>query len=391
MPPSLEVADIFQQYGDAYLRHYGDRTPLRHKRAMRAIRICRTAALGGHVDVCADCGTKRVAYNSCRNRHCPKCQFLKTERWIGARTEDLLPVPYYHVVFTLPEQLRPLALRNQKLLYTLLFRAASQSLLELAHESKHLGAEIGFTAVLHTWTQTLIDHPHLHCIVPGGGLSPDGRKWKPARKGFFLPVRPLSRLFRGKFLALLKAHHQEGVVAFPGATAAVEPAFQDLVDRLYSMEWTVYVKPTFANADRVVAYLGRYTHRIAISNYRLLSCEDEQVTFTYRDRQHGNRRKRMTVHVFEFIRRFLLHVLPDSFVKIRHYGLLSNRDRRRKLARCRQLLGIIIQQTTHETADWAQLLKQVTGLDINVCAVCGGTMRSVGVLTPSRASPGVRS
>ncbi len=388
MSQPLEVADIFRVHGDGYQAHYGDHMPLRQKRAMRAIQICRTAALGGHVEVCGQCGTKRIAYNSCRNRHCTKCQFLTTERWIDARKEDLLPIPYFHVVFTLPEPLRPLALRNQKLIYNLVFKAASQSLLELARERKYLGAQIGFTAVLHTWSQTLIDHPHLHCIVTGGGLTHDGQEWKAARRGFFLPVKVLSRLFRGKFLAFLKDAHQEGLLAFPGLSAPLEDAFFDLLRGLYQREWTVYVKPTFAGPERIVAYLGRYTHRIAISNHRLVACEGDRVSFHYRDRQAGNRRKLMTVDAYEFIRRFLLHILPDGFVKIRHYGLLSNRGRRKKLARCRRLLGTVCTTASAATkATWQDLLFRVTGIDLQVCAQCGGPMLTVGTLAPLRAPP----
>ena len=384
----LEVADIFQAYGEAYQARYGAHMPLRQKRAMRAIQICRTAALGGHIDVCLDCGAERNSYNSCRNRHCPKCQFLKTERWIQDRTCDLLPISYFHVVFTLPQDLRPLALRNQKLIYNLLFKAASQSLLELGREPKHLGAQIGITAVLHTWSQTLIDHPHLHCIVTGGGLSRDGHEWKaPRGKRFLVPVRALSRLFRGKFLDFLKTHYREGDLVFPGQIAPLEATFQQLLDRLYDMEWNVDIRPPFTDPEHVVSYLGRYTHRIAISNYRLVSCEKNQVTFTYRDRQDGNRKKLLTVHVFEFIRRFLLHILPDRFVKIRHYGLLSNRWRRRNLARCRTLLGASCPTDTPKDVGWQDLLLQAAGIDVRVCPICGGRMRPAGTIAPLRAPP----
>ena len=388
MAPRLEVADIFRAYGEAYQAAYGNQMPLRQKRAMRAIQICRTAALGGHIDICQDCGVQRNSYNSCRNRHCPKCQFLKTERWIQDRACDLLPTPYFHVVFTLPQDLRPLALRNQKLIYNLLFKAASQSLLELAREPKHLGAQIGITAVLHTWSQTLIDHPHLHCIVTGGGLSRDGHEWKAARgKRFLVPVKALSRLFRGKFLDFLKTHYREGDLVFPGQIAALETTFQHLLDRLYEMEWNVDIRPPLRSPERVVSYLGRYTHRIAISNCRLVSCEKDQVTFTYRDRRDGNRKKLLTVHVFEFIRRFLLHILPDRFVKIRHYGLLSNRWRAQKLAQCRRLLGVQPAPAASAKTGWQELLLQVAGIDVSVCPICGGPMRSAGKIAPGRAPP----
>ncbi len=388
MKPTLEVADIFGDHGDVYRAQYGSQMSLQQKRAMRAIEICRTAALGGHLDVCLDCGAERNAYNSCRNRHCPKCQFLKTERWVQDRTNDLLPIPYFHAVFTLPQALRPLALRNQKVVYSLLFKAASQSLLELARDPKHLGAQIGFTAVLHTWSQTLIDHPHLHCIVTGGGLSPDGGQWKsPRGKRFLVPVKALSRLFRGKFLDLLKTSHREGQLVFPGQIAALGTTFQQLLDGLYATDWNVDIRPPFRNPEHVVSYLGRYTHRIAISNYRLVSCENDHVTFIYRDRQDGNRKKRMTVHVFEFIRRFLLHILPDGFVKIRHYGLLSNRWRRRNLTRSRTLLGASLPDVASQKAGWQELLLQTTGIDVTVCPICGGRMRSGGKIAPPRRAP----
>jgi len=388
MAPRIEVADIFRDYGEAYQAKYGGKMSLQQKRAMRAIQICRTATLGGHIDICLDCGAERHSYNSCRNRHCPKCQFLKTERWIQNRTNDLLPIPYFHAVFTLPQELRPLALRNQEVVYNVLFRAASQSLLELARDPKHLGAEIGFTAVLHTWSQTLLDHPHLHCIVTGGGLRPDGPHWKAARgKKFLVPVKALSRLFRGKFLDLLKAHRRKGELTFPGQIAPLETTFEQLLRRLYEMEWNVDIRPPLHSPEHVLSYLGRYTHRIAISNYRLIACENDQVTFTYRDRQNRNRKKQMIIPVFEFIRRFLLHVLPDGFVKIRHYGLLSNRSRARKLARCRRLLGVQAAPAASAKTGWQELLLQVAGIDVRVCPICGGPMRSARKIAPQRAPP----
>jgi hypothetical protein len=380
MKPRLEVAEIFRMHGPAYRKRFGDRMPLRHKRVMRAIEICRTAVLGGHVDRCEACGHQRISYNSCRNRHCPKCQFLKTERWIEARKEDLLPIPYFHVVFTLPEELRSTALANQRVIYGLLFQAASQSLIELARDEKYLGATIGLTAVLHTWSQTLVHHPHMHGIVTGGGLTSDGR-WQAARKGFFLPVRVVSRLYRGKFLAKLKAAERAGELRGP-----LEPG---LFQRLYTKEWAVYCKRPFADAKHVVAYLGRYTHRIAISNQRLVECDEATVRFRYRDSSDDDRQKTIALDVQEFIRRFLLHVLPDGFVKIRHYGLHGNRTRRNKIAHCRRLLlGVWTAAKEKAEMTWEHVLLKALGIDVRLCPECGGPMAKVQSFSAGRAPPG---
>ena len=291
---------------------------------MRAIEVCRTAELGGHVDACDHCGTLRISYNSCRNRHCPKCQSLDKERWLEDRRRDLLPVPYFHLVFTLPHQLGPLALRNQALMYDLLFRAASQALMELTADPRHLGAQIGATALLHTWSQTLTYHPHVHFIVTGGGLTTDGRRWVRARRSFFLPVRALSRLFRGKMLAAVRAAYQADELIFPGAISALAApqAFRHLLDSLYEMEWVVYCKPPFRRPEQTLEYLARYTHRVAISNDRIVRCHGGEVTFRYRDSAAANRIRQMSLAAEEFMRRFLLHVLPQRFVRMRHYGLL---------------------------------------------------------------------
>ena len=307
MSPQLEVADIFRMHGAAYLAQHGNRVPMSHRRAMRAIQTCRTSALGGHVDRCERCGAHRISYNSCRNRHCPKCQFLKAERWVEARKGSLLPISYYHVVFTVPQELRAIALRNQRLIYGILFEAASGTLFELSRDPKYLGADIGFTMVLHTWSQTLAYHPHLHCIVTGGGLTTDGR-WQPARDNFFLPVKAISRLFRGKFLDKLRRLLRSRKLAFDAR----------ILDDLYRKEWTAYCKPPFHSAEHVVAYLGRYTHRIAISNHRLIAHDGTHIRFGYRASHLTNRHATMRLDVHEFTRRFLLHVLPDGFVKIRH-------------------------------------------------------------------------
>jgi hypothetical protein len=377
MKRTLEVADIFRAFGPAYRELHGLEMPLRHLRVMRAVEICRTAELGGHIDQCDHCGQRKISYNSCRNRHCPKCQSLEKERWLEARKKDLLPTSYFHLVFTLPEGLRPLALRNQKVVYSLLFKAASETLLQLAKDPKYLGAEIGFIALLHTWSQTLIDHPHLHCIVTGGGLSLDGhgQQWISSRKGFFIPVKVLSSLFRGKFLDALQKVYGAGKLKFPGKIEVLKgaPAFKKFLTDLYQQEWVVYCKPPLKRAEQVMEYLGRYTHRVALSNDRLVDLKENRVTLRWRDSADGNRIKLLTLEVFEFIRRFLLHVLPDRFVKIRHYGLLSNRSRKRKLLRCQKLLGVSTQEEPEESPkeSWEDLLTRLTGVDPRVCPFCG--------------------
>jgi hypothetical protein len=381
---SLEVADVFRCHGSTYRRTH--EMPLRHLRAMRAIEICRTAALGGHVDRCDHCGRSRISYNSCRNRHCPKCQCLDKERWLEARKRDLLPTDYFHLVFSLPEPLRPVALRNQEVVYNIFFKAAAKTLRELTEDPKHLGAEVGFIAILHTWSQTLMDHPHLHCIITGGGLSPDGLRWIPSKDEFFLPIKVLSRLFRGKFLAYLKEAHKNGKLDFPGKIAPLKEkrALKDLFKDLYGQEWVVYCKPPFGSAEMVMDYLGRYTHRVAISNDRLVRLEGDQVTFRYRDRNDNDTIKLMTLDASEFIRRFLLHILPDGFMKIRHYGILSNRNRRTKLASCKTLLGVDCQDDKREKQSWQDLLTRITGHDPRICPYCGkGKMVLQEVLDPS--------
>jgi hypothetical protein len=386
MKRSLEVADIFRLHGPVYRQAHG--VPLRQLRAMRAIEACRTAELGGHVDECDHCGLLRISYNSCRNRHCPKCQCLDKERWLTDRKRDLLPIGYFHVVFTLPKDVRPLALRNQKAVYKLFFRAVSETIKELTADCKHLGGEVGFIVLLHTWSQTLMDHPHVHCIVTGGGLSVDGKRWIPCKDEFFLPVRVLSRLFRGKFLAYLKEAYAKGEMDFSGKIVPLKEkrAFNALLNDLYGQEWVVYCKPPFSNAEKVMEYLARYTHRVAISNNRLLNLEGGRVTFRYRDRNDDDRVKLMNLDVSEFIRRFLMHILPDGFMKIRHYGILSNRNRKNKLARCKKLLGVqpLDKNTEEQREPWQDLLARITGVDPRICPSCGkGKMVLKEVLNPS--------
>jgi hypothetical protein len=375
MRRSIEVADIFNAYGAAYRETNGAKMPLSHFRAMGAIEICRTSELGGHVDECDRCGYLRISYNSCRNRHCPKCQCLDKERWLQARKRELLPVPYFHVVFTIPNKLRPIALRNQRIFYNLLFKAVSETLQELSRDPKHLGAQIGFIAILHTWSQTLMDHPHIHCIVPSGGLSPDGMRWISSKKKFFIRVEVLSRLFRGKLLYYLKKLYYSEALKFPGKIKplSLQTAFEKLLTELYGQEWVVYCKPPFNNVETVIDYLGRYTHRVAISNHRLLKLKDGKVSFTYRDSGDNDTIKVMCLDALEFIGRFLLHILPEGFMKIRHYGILSNRNKKTKLARCRQLLGVESKPDDERTENesWEDLFERVTGIDPRICPKCG--------------------
>jgi hypothetical protein len=364
---SADLADVFRLHGASYRATH--KLPLNQLRTMHAIEICRTKELGGHIDACEDCGHLRISYNSCRNRHCPKCQFLRKEKWLEARGKELLPIPYFHIVFTLPEALNPLALRNQEIIYTILFKAASETLTELTRT--RLSAQIGVICILHTWGQNLMDHPHLHCIVSGGGLSP--HRWISSKRKFFLPVTVLSRLFRGKFLFYLKKARDTGRLRFPGLISPLEEAFTIFLKGLYGREWVVYCKPPFNGPQSVLQYLGRYTHRVALTNHRLVGIEDGKVSFFWKDYADGNARKVMTLDAFEFIRRFLLHVLPDGFVKIRYFGFLSNRNRKACLETCRALLGVGHVPTTPET--WQELLLRLTGVDVTRCPLCHGRLR----------------
>jgi hypothetical protein len=339
--PSLETADVLRAFGSAFEEEYGRTLSSAQRQAMRAIVRCRTAALGGHVEACDTCGEVRIAYNSCRNRNCPKCQAAARAAWLDRQAQDLLPVEYFHVVFTLPNAIGPVALQNQRLVYGALFRAVAESLIELAADPRHLGAEIGFLAVLHTWGQTLTLHPHIHCVIPGGGLASDEQRWVSCRPGFFLPVKPLSRLFRGKFLAVLADLYARGQLTLAGNLQNLaEPGqFARWIGQLREVEWVVYAKPPFGGPEQVLKYLARYTHRVAISNQRLESMDDERVSFRWKDYADRNTSKVMTINGVEFVRRFLQHVLPTGFVRIRHFGFLANRCRDEKLARCRTLLG----------------------------------------------------
>jgi Putative transposase/Transposase zinc-binding domain len=370
----LEVADVFRDYGDAFLDRYSDTLSTERRRALRDIVVCRTAALGGHIEECDRCGHQRIAYNSCRNRHCPKCQATAAAQWMEAREAELLPVEYFHVVFTLPAAIRPIALQNPRQVYGLLFRAAAETLQQIAADPKHLGAEIGFLAVLHTWGQNLQHHPHVHCVVPGGGLSPDGSHWVACQPGYFLPAPVLSLVYRGKFLALLHSAFDQGKLSFRGKlkVLASPNEFQRRLTASAQTEWVVHAKRPFGGPERVLKYLARYTHRVAISNRRLVALEDGEVKFHWKDYAHGGCQKTMTLKATEFIRRFLLHVLPSGFVRIRHYGFLANRVCREKLALCRALLEV---EATPEPVESELSLEPEEAVEAepaaNLCPSCG--------------------
>ncbi len=370
----LEVADVFRRHEKDFFAKWGRVIGPHQRKAFDAIRDCRTAALGGHVEYveqCDTCGHRVISYNSCRDRHCPKCQAASRAKWLAARQTELLPVPYFHVVFTLPQQIGGLSLQNAREIYRILFRAASETLLTIAADPKRLGAAIGFLAVLHTWGQNLHLHPHLHCVVPGGGISPDGGRWISCRKSsFFLPVQVLSSRFRKVFLNYLRKAFQEGKLKFRGEMAGLAKpvAFEALCRRAGRIKWVVFVKPPFGGPEQVLKYLARYTHRVAISNGRLLSMEDGRVTFGYKDYAGGNKSKLMTLEAAEFIRRFLLHILPRGFVRIRQFGFLANRARGKKLALCRALLGA--PPPSADTVVVSSLDAKSDELDRKLCPVC---------------------
>lgn len=382
--PVLEVADIFRRYGAAFRQALGHVLSRAQRRVMSAIETCRTAVLGGHVEACDHCGHQRNAYNSCRNRHCPKCQSLARAQWLEDRRAELLPVEYFHVVFTLPAAIAAIAFQNQREVYHLLFRATAETLRTIAADPKHLGAEIGFFAVLHTWGQNLLHHPHLHCIVPGGGLSPDHQRWIACRPGFFLPVRVLSRRFRRLFLEGLQQAFEAGRLTF---SSALEPlsdphAFANYLAPLRNTDWVVYAKRPFGGPEQVLEYLGRYTHRVAIANHRLIDAEGGRVSFRWKDYRHHNRQKVMTLDAEEFIRRFLLHVLPSGLQRIRHFGLLGNRSRTQNLSLCRQLLAVPAPPvTSDEPLDYRAFYEKLTGRSLLECPKChSGHMIEVATL-----------
>lgn len=374
--PPWEVADIVRTYGTAFVQRHRRWLSVLHLKVLRAIAACRTAALGGHIEQCDSCGQQTIAYNSCLNRHCPKCQGAARQRWLAKRSAELLPVPYYHVVFTLPHLLAPVALQNKVLLYGLLFRTAAETLLHIAADPRHLGAEIGFLAVLHTWGQTLLHHPHLHCVVPGGGLSPDHRRWMARGHKFFVPAKVLSPVFRGKFLSALERAFKANHLTLAGQLAPFQsaPAFAALLRTAAQRQWVVYVKRPFAGPAQVLTYLSRYTHRVAIANSRLVSITDGRVSFRWRDYAHGHQNRVMTLEADEFLRRFLVHVLPPSFVRIRYFGLLANRHRAPLLKLCRAYLQTVAAAPGPPAVS-------------HLCQHCRrGTMRVIETLSPSQLS-----
>ena len=388
--PNLEVADVFHRYGDAFRRRFSTSLTTAQRRAMSAIERCRTAALGGQIEQCNHCGHRRFCYRSCRNRHCSKCQAFARAAWVRKRRSELLHCPYFHLVFTLPQPIAALALQNPRVLYSLLFRAASRTLRTLASDPKHLGAEIGFFAILHTWGQVLSLHPHLHCVVPGGGIAPDGDRWITCRPGFFLPVRVLSRLFRRLFLERLQQAFCSGRLQFRHALAALDDpdAFARYLQPLRQAEWVVYAKPPFASPHQVLDYLGQDTHRVAISNHRLLAVEDGQVRFRWRDYRHHRRLKTLTLSAEEFIRRFLLHVLPKDFHRIRYFGFLACRHRQQKLALCRRLLDMPPPEPSEPAPDYHDLFEQLTGASLLQCPACRrGRLFVVGRFEPGEPPP----
>ena len=379
--PAVEVADILHAQGHTFIEQH-PWLSVQQRSVLRAIARCRTAALGGHLDRCDACGHQAISYNSCRNRHCPKCQAQARERWLRARERELLDVPYVHVVFTLPHALLPLTYRNSARLYTWLFQASAATLREVAANPRHLGAEIGVLAILHTWGQTLVRHPHVHCVVPAGGLSPNHQRWiRPKYAGFFLPVKILSRVFRGKFVAALRRAYARKELDLSGATEDLgDPAqWRRFVETLFATDWVVYAKPAFGGASAVLRYLGRYTHRVAISNHRLLAFDGDHVTFQWKDYAHGDQRRAMTLSAMEFLRRFVQHILPRGFVRIRQSGFLANTCRTTRVVLARTLLGAV-----RSTVAPAPTTTEAPTVDTWACPRCGAAMILGPILSASQ-------
>jgi len=382
---ALELADIFRAHAPAYLEGFGDSLSGAQKKALRDVTVCRTAALGGYIQQCDQCDHRKIAYRSCRNRHCTKCQAAARAMWLEQRAAELLPVEYFHVVFTLPQQLASLALQNQRVVYAILFRAASETLLRIAADPKHLGAKIGFLAVLHTWGQNLHHHPHLHCVVPGGGIGPDHSRWISCRQQFLFPVKVLSRLFRATFVAYLKRAFHQGDLGFHGKMEplADEKKFIVWLKPIAESEWVVYAKPPFGGPQQVLKYLARYSHRVAISNQRLVSLHDGQVTFRWKDYSQASQLTTMTLGVTEFIRRFLLHVLPSGFVKIRYFGFLANRCRQENILLCRKLVAARPKMKPEALSSREDSVTGQQPKPPDRCPICRvGCMRPVEILLP---------
>jgi Putative transposase/Transposase zinc-binding domain len=390
--PKLEVGDIFRRYGDVYRDKHGASMSTAQRRVMSAIESCRTAALGGHLEQCDECGHERNCYNSCADRHCPKCQSLARAQWIEDRQSELLEVPYFHVVFTVPAEIAAMAYQNKEVVYGILFQATAETMRTIAADPQHLGAEIGFFAVLHSWGQTLQHHPHLHCVVPGGGISPDGQRWVSCRPDYFLPVPVLSSLFRRLFLESLQQAFDAGKLQFFGVLEPLRDrrAFGQQLARAKTSKWVVYAKRPFAGPQQVLDYVGRYTHRVAISNHRLLDIENDQVRFEWKDYRTGGQVKTMSLSADEFIRRFLLHVLPSGFQRIRYYGFLGNRYRQQKLDQCRRLLGMPMPEQPPAApveTDYRDRYEDLTGASLRQCPQCQrGRMAPVALLPRSLSS-----
>jgi hypothetical protein len=370
--PTLEVADVFRRYGELYRHMHGASMSGEQRRVMAAIEVCRTAVLGGHLERCDQCDYERNCFNSCRDRHCPKCQSLARAQWIEHRLAELLDCPYFHVVFTVPDEIAAIAYQNKGVVYDILFHTTAETLKTIGADPKHLGAEIGFFAVLHSWGQNLMFHPHLHCVVPGGGLSADGQCWVRCRARFFLSVRVLSRLFRRLFLESMEKAFNSGKLQFFAALEFLRDphAFAERIAQAKETDWVVYTKRPFAGPQQVLDYVGRYTHRVAISNNRLIDIDNGRVKFHWKDYRDNSQIKVMDLEADEFIRRFLLHVLPEGFQRIRYYGFLANRDRRNKLALCRQLLGMQTSSQTTSIKDYRQRYQELTGRSLTLCPRC---------------------
>ena len=390
MRAKVEVGDIFRRFGPDFRQKH--RLSMAQHQAMNAIEACRTEVLGGHIDQCDQCGHQRISYNSCRNRHCPKCQGLARARWLEARKTQMLDVKHFHLVFTLPHQLHPLIRANEKLCYDLLFQAASQTVMQLARDPKHLGVKAGMLTVLHTWGQNLIYHPHLHCLVPAGGVSLDGNRWIDSRSTFFLPVKVLSRLFRGKFMAALKQAFRQGRLTLGGEMAGIdtEKKLNNFLRPIYQKEWVVYAKEPFGGLEQVIGYLGRYTHRVAIANERIIAIEEGRVRFRYKDYQEQGKQKVMALKPEEFIRRFLLHILPKGFHKIRYYGILASRNRHTDLKVARKTIGQVQPQAPIKLT-YRQYYLKIWGRDLSDCPCCSsGKMRTVLLIPPTSRAPPIR-
>lgn len=370
--PLIKVSDVFNKYGSSYKEKH--LLPLHHHKVMNAIATCRTSVQGGHKQKCNDCGHERILFNSCRDRHCPTCQGTEQQKWVEKRQQEILPVKYFHLVFTIPSELNHLTLINKKVMYDILFKAASETISMLALDNKYLGAKPGFITVLHTWGQNLMEHPHIHMIVTGGGITSDGKQWKQGKKNFFLPVKVMSKVFRGKFLSFLKLAYKEKNLLLEGNSKILryEKEFNNLLSALYAKPWVVYAKKPFGNIGKVFAYLGKYTHRIAISNYRIVKMEGSKVSFTWKDYADNNKQKVMILNAEEFIRRFLLHVLPSGFFKIRYYGLFCNRCKRNNLVLCRKFLKEKINSIIKVNEEIKSLF--------HICPRCKGQMEIVMVL-----------